>query len=406
MAANYTFFRPLLAADRAWSAIDWHCAAGFVGDGMALANCFTGAGAAPLANVLPFVITVTGEFVQQVDIVKRFDPGHVVFVLQATSLENASVLARCKELRNDGNRLAIDVGTPDMLRKVPVAAFDYLWLDAAFARQELTAIDFIYANDAGFSKIATGVKTHEMFRWLCEKGFDWNDSRFITTRDPQLPKEPDLTRLKLLKLLNLVKNDGDTRAIESIFREEPKLSYNLLRLVNSVAVGARTKISNFSQAIAILGRRQLQRWLQLLIYANNLAEGSAPNPLMQIAAARGRQLELLCGSLDNTAPDTAAFCDNAFMTGLFSLLEILINLPITDILKELPLQDEVVEALITPGHGGPISRLLAAVVAGENGDYAAAEATLASLGISPETHAKAQVAALYWATRINVESDN
>ena len=406
MAANYTFFRPLLAADRAWSAIDWHCAAGFVGDGMALANCFTGAGAAPLANVLPFVITVTGEFVQQVDIVKRFDPGHVVFVLQATSLENASVLARCKELRNDGNRLAIAADKPDMLRKVPVAAFDYLWLDAAFARQELTAIDFIYANDAGFSKIATGVKTHEMFRWLCEKGFDWNDSRFITTRDPQLPKEPDLTRLKLLKLLNLVKNDGDTRAIESIFREEPKLSYNLLRLVNSVAVGARTKISNFSQAIAILGRRQLQRWLQLLIYANNLAEGSAPNPLMQIAAARGRQLELLCGSLDYAAPDTAASCDNAFMTGLFSLLDILINLPISEILKELPLQDEVVEALTTPGHGGPISRLLAAVVAGENGDYAAAEAALASLGISPETHAKAQVAALYWATRINVESDN
>ena len=405
MVANYTFFRPLLAADRAWSAIDWHCAAGSVGDGLALANCFVESGAAPLANVLPFVITVSGEFVQQADIVKRFDPGHIVFVLPAKSLENASVLTRCKELRNDGNRLAIAADTPNMLRKVPVAAFDYLWLDAAFARQELTAVDFIHTDDAGFSKIATGVKTHEMFRWLCEKGFDWNDSRFITTRDPQLPREPDLTRLKLLKLLNLVKNDGDTRAIEDIFREEPKLSYNLLRLVNSVAVGARTKISNFSQAIAILGRRQLQRWLQLLIYANNLSEGSAPNPLMQIAAARGRQLELLCGALKNAAPD-AAFCDNAFMTGLFSLLDILINLPISDILKELPLRDEVVEALITPGHGGPISHLLAAVVAGENGDYAAAEAAFASLGISPEAHAKAQVAALYWATRINVESDN
>ena len=406
MAANYTFFRPLLAADRAWSAIDWHCAAGFAGDGRALANCFSESGAAPLANVLPFVITVASDVVQYADLLERFDPSHAVFVLPSSSLENTAVLARCKELRNNGNRLAVAFDTPEMLRKVPVAAFDYLWVDAAFARQELATIDFLYAKDAGFSKIATGVKSHEMFRWLSEKGFDWHDCRFITTRDPQLPKEPDLTRLKLLKLLNLVKNDGDTRAIESIFREEPKLSYNLLRLVNSVAVGARTKISNFSQAIAILGRRQLQRWLQLLIYANNLSEGSAPNPLMQIAAARGRQLELLCGTLENASPDALAFCDNAFMTGLFSLLDILINLPISDILKELPLHDEVVEALLTPGHGGPISRLLAAVVAGENGDYAAAEAALTSLGISPEAHAKAQVAALYWATRINVESDH
>jgi len=68
-----------------------------------------------------------------------------------------------------------------------------------------------------------------MFRWLSDKGIDWSSSQFLSARDPQLGNEPDLTRLKLLKLLNLVRNDGDTREIEGIFREEPKLSYNLLR---------------------------------------------------------------------------------------------------------------------------------------------------------------------------------
>jgi EAL and modified HD-GYP domain-containing signal transduction protein len=244
-----------------------------------------------------------------------------------------------------------------------------------------------------------------MFDWLTHSEFYWCDSHFLSARTPLFGKEPDLTRLKLLKLLNIVSHDGDTHEIEGIFREEPKLSYNLLRLVNSVAVGARTKISNFSQAIAILGRRQLQRWLQLLIYANRLADGNAPNPLMQLAAARGRQLELLCKVTDlgAGAPDR---CDNAFMTGLFSLLEVLINSSMEEILKELPLQDEVMEALSSPKQGGLLGQLLTAVINGESGDFSAAEAILSRHGISPEVHAKAQVDALYWAARINIDNSN
>ena len=221
-------------------------------------------------------------------------------------------------------------------------------------------------------------------------------------RNPNARKEPDLARLKLLKLLNLVKQDGDTREIEAIFREEPKLAFNLLRLVNSVAVGARTKISNFSQAIAILGRRQLQRWLQLLIYADNLAEANTPNPLMQLAAARGRQMELLSAVIKHQ-DSTPELTDNAFITGLFSLLDVLINMPMDEILKELPVHDEIAEAL-SAERGGILGRILAAVIAGESGNYAAAEATFSELSISPPTHSRAQVQALYWANRINIES--
>lgn len=66
-----------------------------------------------------------------------------------------------------------------------------------------------------------------MFSWLKEKEIEWSANHFLTTPNPHRGKEPDLARLKLLKLLNLVKQDGDTRDIEAIFREEAKLSYNL-----------------------------------------------------------------------------------------------------------------------------------------------------------------------------------
>jgi c-di-GMP phosphodiesterase len=413
MPEPYFFFRPILAADRSWVAID--CQPGVAGanDSAGLVSCFAESGAADLAELLHIVTPLDPAWLEDGAFVDGFNTNRIVFVLPAASLDNPQLIARCQELRARGKRFGIDIDHAELLRKVPAAVFDYLRVDATFARQDIPIAELKYARHVGFHQIATRVDTHEMFEALSDKGIDWYDSRFLTVRNPHFGKEPDLTRLKLLKLLNLVRHDGDTHAIEAIFREEPKLSYNLLRLVNSVAVGARPKISNFSQAIALLGRRQLQRWLQLLIYADHLAHGDAANPLMQIAAARGHQMELLASTIA-PRPDIPDFIDNAFMTGLFSLLEVLINLPMAEILKELPLHESANEALLScvngnePGenHGGILCQLLAAIVATEARNFSGAETILARLGISPAAYAKSQVAALHWASRINADVED
>ncbi len=405
MSSPYFFFRPILAADRRWSAFDWQSGASFTEQGSALLHGFAESAAEPLARQLPVLVPVDPASLEESEFIDGFSASPVIFVLPGASLDNAQTMERCQHLHRKGRRFGLQLANGAILRKVPVATFDCLSFDAAFARQKLSLFDLAYARNAGFRKIATNVGSHEMFTWLTDKGVEWCDSHFLTTRDPLRGKEPDLTRLKLLKLLTLVRNDGDTREIEGVFREEAKLSYNLLRLVNSVAVGARTKISSFSQAIAILGRRQLQRWLQLLIYANNLADGNAPNPLMQIAAARGRQMELLSAAVE-PLPSIPDLSDNAFMTGLFSLLEVLINLPMTEILGELPMQEEVVRALISPTQDGILGQLLSAIIASEAGDFSDAAAILSALGISPETHGAAQATAFYWASRIDIENSN
>ena len=289
---------------------------------------------------------------------------------------------------------AVDAVLSHRGHAVGVVARDHF--DAAFARQELSALNLMYLNDAGFRKIATDVGTHEMFGWLQEKGFELYGSHFLTARNPAAGKEPDLTRLKLLKLLNIVKQDGNTREIEAIFREEPKLSYNLLRLVNSVAVGARTKISSFSQAIAILGRRQLQRWLQLLVYSdpNN---GQHPIPLLQKAAARGRLIELLVPSL-GIDPALENPGDMAFMIGTFSLLDTLLNMSMGDILHQLPLP-EIAQAALG-SHAGKFGALLAAIEAADKRDLNAAASQLTHLGIAAETYLDAQLSAISWAAKI------
>ena len=125
-----------------------------------------------------------------------------------------------------------------------------------------------------------------------------------------------------------------------------------------------------------------------------------PNPLMQLAAARGKFLE---GMVASVAPlpgiDDAA--EAAFMTGIFSLLDTLLHLPMAEVLAAVPLAAPIAAALATTD--GALGQMLKAVLDGDAGRHEAAAGTLKALGISPETHLAAQDGAYTWASRITLE---
>jgi len=127
--------------------------------------------------------------------------------------------------------------------------------------------------------------------------------------------------------------DAETPQIEQVFKQHPNLTYNLIRLVNSVALGAQRSIASVSQALMVLGRKQLQRWLQLLLFT--LQSGSAyPSPLLVLAATRGKMMELLAIKQRRNAD----YCDEAFMAGILSLIETIIAKPLAEIVGELNLK--------------------------------------------------------------------
>ena len=121
----------------------------------------------------------------------------------------------------------------------------------------------------------------------------------------------------MLELLALIVEDAETSALEEVFRQEPKLSYSLLRLSKLSRHGTtQPNYFSFSQTINLLGRRQLQRSNYWCIADPN--DGRARIPLLQKAAARGRQMELLVSHL-KPLPDINDLEDAAFMVGTFSL---------------------------------------------------------------------------------------
>jgi len=239
---------------------------------------------------------------------------------------------------------------------------------------------------------------------------EWQSAGFPLTASDALPEPPaPAVPLKgdgpakglLLKLMSLVTSDADSDDIEAVIKRDPNLSFQLLKLVNSVAFAPGKKITSFGQAITLLGRRQLQRWLQLLLYARQPGSQAA-SPLLPRAAFRAGLMEALA----KRRQFSHEMQDHAFMTGMFSLLDQLFGSPLADVIEPLSLPEEVVAALVRGE--GTLGPMLAMVKAGDMRPTAASFATLkealAATGISPEDWAAALVEAMRWAVQVSKEA--
>jgi hypothetical protein len=315
-----------------------------------------------------------------------------VFSLRSTSQDSEALTKLEADLRQTRRKVGLAVSPED---KLPASgSWDYLLIGASHARS-LPPYTLL-GQASRTTVVATDVHTHNDRDWTLNNACTLSTGEFLLTH-PTANHKPDITRLKLLKLLALICEDADTGALDAIFREEQKLSYSLLRLVNSAAISPPSPIASFSQAINLLGRRQLQRWLQLLVYSdpNN---GLQPNPLLQKAAARGRLLELLASRLPQSEAMDDAGDDTAFMIGTFSLLDVLLSMPMPEILHQLPLPDVAGKALGT--HEGVLGHLLGVIDAADKRDLTTATQRLKALGVDDDTYLEAQLEAFSWAGKI------
>ncbi|MBZ0105170.1 MAG: HDOD domain-containing protein [Sulfuricella denitrificans] len=223
-----------------------------------------------------------------------------------------------------------------------------------------TEVNAISRNAFSKKLVAQDIDSLEMLQ-VCKKlPFAFFQGAFVTRREKWEKPRTDTGRLKVLEIMNQVRRNAEIPEIAALFRQDPVLSYKILRYINSPAGGLLNPASTLEQALLILGRQQLYRWLTLLLFVSgNVEELDAA--LMENALVRARLTELL-----GAEKVGASNKDDLFVTGMFSLLDVLLRTPMEQALENLKLPEAVTQALIA--HEGPYSPYLELAIACEEFD--------------------------------------
>lgn len=375
--------------------------ASFSDDARATAEVITRAfGELSLGDVLgPYkaYINVPAAYLES-DAIELLPAEQVVLEIQPIPVE-AAPMARMRALRAKGFSLALgNVASADeaylpLLKEVDILKVDHKLLD----NHQLFLLA-CHLKPLGKQLLAEKIEDRVQMEHCHDLGFHLFQGYYFARPTVIAGKKLGHSEVTLLKLLGLILEDADTPDLERIFKQEPGLTMNLLRLTNSIASGLAVRIGSLRHAITLLGRRQLQRWLQLLLYTNAGRNQSTTNPLLITAAIRGRFMELMQARIQASPRDLA---DRAFMTGILSLMPVVIGLPMAELLAPLPLAPDVRLALLE--YKGDLGRLLQLTEALEQDDGQAGDpcASLsAQLGLRAAAINECLSQALAWANNL------
>lgn len=329
------------------------------------------------------------------DVVELLPPGKTVLELLETIDITPGIVERCQTLRKAGFHFALDdivqltAAHESLLHLIDVVKVDI----AATPPENVPGLVSI-ARRAGVKLLAEKVESLEHANWCRDLGFELFQGYFFARPVILEGRRADPSKQVLLHLLQQALTDAEPADIEKTFKQSPELSYKLVRLVNSVSIGLKSKIQSLSHALVVLGTRQLQRWLQVLLFAHH-STGTFPSPLLTMAATRGRLMELL-SERESFDP---GYRDRAFMTGILSLMDTLLGTPMPEVLAQLNVSDDVRDALLD--RSGRLGNLLTIVEAIERNDHdtvarCLAEGKPCSLSELPPI----QVAAMAWGNGI------
>ena len=287
------------------------------------------------------------------DIPMLLPPHRTVLEVLETVEPTDEVVEGCRRLVRQGYRIALDdfvfvEGIEPLLELSSVVKVDILLVTGEELSETVSRL-----GEHGVQLLAEKVETDEQLERCSSLGFDLFQGYLLSRPRLVAGRTLDSSSLARLQLAaRLLEGERDLAEIERIVRAEPALAYQLLQLAGlGAAGGLRRTVSTLREALVLLGWRKLQSWVAYLLVS---MRGTTSEEDVVTALTRARMCELLAAEVD------PALAGAAFAAGMLSALDLLLDVPLSEALASVSIDEELRSAILTGE--GPLGRLLADVV--------------------------------------------
>ena len=309
--------------------------------------------------------TVTGEKLAFVNctrdllvngLVTLLPPDKTVLEILEDVVPDSEVLEACHRLRGLGYKLALDDFLETNLNTPFLDHVTFVKVDIR-ANQRAAQVRIAQAlGRRGLVLLAEKVETRQEFEFLRGHGYQYFQGYFFCR--PIILETHDIpaAQLNQLRLLRAISDPSlNLKQLDEIIRLDVSLSYRLLRYLNSAAFGLH-RIRSVMHALVMLGESEIRKWVAVVI-AGILGQDRTPE-LVRIAVVRAK----FCESLASPSKS-----ESYFLTGIFSLLDAMLDKPMSQVALELPISDECRIALLRGENA--LSALLRQCERCERGDF-------------------------------------
>ena len=317
----------------------------------------------------------------------------VVIEILETVVPTAELIALCRRIHAQGYAMALDdfVSQPEFEPLTRIAGL--IKVDLRLTSKEEQKRLLLTYRPRGIRMLAEKVETHEEFEWALRAGYDLFQGYFfskpIIVRGREIPA---LTTTCLRLLRETQRTELDFGRLEALIREDVSLTFKLLRYANSALFGQPETLRSIRKALAVIGEDAIRRWV-VLATLPKLATNK-PGEVVTLSIVRARFCERLAQLANVQA-------DEAFLMGMFSMIDALIDRPIEEALRELNLGPGITEALLgTAGGHNALATIYRLTRRYEVGDWDETEKLAGELGVPSSAIGDAYVESTLWAEQL------
>lgn len=312
-----------------------------------------------------------------------FPTDKVILEVAEITSSDTELIKVVRDLSTQGYAIALDDMVASEYPLPVLAAADQIIIDLGACPPTQLQERIAHFRQYPVKLTARHVDTLEAFARCKELGFDYFQGYFFCQPETIKHQRSLTNRVVILQLLaKLLHPETSVDELDAIIKRDVSLSYKLLRLINSSFYGLQNKITSLRQALLLLGIKALTTWVSLILLSGI---DDKPHELTTTAMIRAKMCELLA---DKVAPECK---DSFFLTGLFSVMDALMDMCMPEIVASLPLDNEIAQALLY--QEGTRGLTLRSVLAYERGNWD----DVYHLGLDSSTLTDAYLQAVVWA---------